>query len=60
MGSRHFATGRVAEVPAIEGCYALVNKREEALAGVFGTIAEEYAEKGLTLPAGNTIGHAGA
>lgn len=47
----------VAEVPAIPGCYALMSTREEALAEltpVFQMIAEEYREKGLTLPADTT------
>jgi predicted RNase H-like HicB family nuclease len=43
----------VAEIPAIAGCYALIETREAALAelgNVFALIAEEYREKGLTLP----------
>jgi predicted RNase H-like HicB family nuclease len=47
----------VAEVPAISGCYALMPTREEALrelSDVFRTIAEEYREKGLPLPADTT------
>ncbi|MFZ3201609.1 MAG: type II toxin-antitoxin system HicB family antitoxin [Candidatus Acidiferrales bacterium] len=47
----------VAEVPAIPGCYALMPTREQALAelsGVFQMIAEEYAEKGTSLPADTT------
>ncbi len=47
----------VAEVPAIPGCYALMPSREEALAEltrVFEIIAEEYREKGLSLPADTT------
>jgi predicted RNase H-like HicB family nuclease len=43
----------VAEIPAIAGCYALMDTREAALAelsNVFGLIAEEYREKGLILP----------
>ena len=47
----------VAEVPAIAGCYALMPTREEALeelASVFEMIAEEYREKGLTLPKDTT------
>lgn len=54
---RNSPTGWVAEVPAIEGCYALMNTREEALdelAGVFEMIVEEYAEKGLPLPSDTT------
>jgi len=55
---RNSPGGWVAEVPAIEGCYALMNTREEALdelAGVFEMIAEEYAEKGLPLPSDTTM-----
>jgi len=47
----------VAEVPAIPGCYALMPTREEALAElaeVFKMIAEEYREKGISLPADTT------
>jgi predicted RNase H-like HicB family nuclease len=47
----------VAEIPAIAGCYALMDTREAALAElskVFGLIAEEYREKGLTLPSDTT------
>jgi predicted RNase H-like HicB family nuclease len=47
----------VAEIPAISGCYALMPAREEALAEltkVFAMIAEEYAEKGVPLPADTT------
>jgi predicted RNase H-like HicB family nuclease len=47
----------VAEVPAISGCYALMDSRESALAeltNVFAMIAEEYREKGLALPADTT------
>lgn len=47
----------VAEIPAISGCYALMPTREAALgelANVFKMIAEEYAEKGLPLPADTT------
>jgi predicted RNase H-like HicB family nuclease len=43
----------VAEIPAIAGCYALMETREAALAelgNVFNVIAEEYRERGLTLP----------
>ena len=44
----------VAEIPAIPGCYALMPTREAALqelANVFQMIAEEYREKGASLPA---------
>ncbi|HEY1423289.1 MAG TPA: type II toxin-antitoxin system HicB family antitoxin [Candidatus Acidoferrum sp.] len=47
----------VAEIPAISGCYALMNTREAALAEltqVFEMIAEEYREKGISLPADTT------
>lgn len=47
----------VAEIPSLPGCYALMPTREGALrelAGVFRMIAEEYKEKGLTLPADTT------
>ncbi len=47
----------VAEVPAIPGCYALMATREQALAeltNVFRVIAEEYSEKGISLPADAT------
>ena len=47
----------VAEIPAISGCYALMGTREAALtelSAVFGMIAEEYREKGLSLPSGTT------
>jgi predicted RNase H-like HicB family nuclease len=43
----------VAEIPAIAGCYALMDSREAALAelsNVFAMILEEYREKGLTFP----------
>jgi predicted RNase H-like HicB family nuclease len=43
----------VAEIPAIAGCYALMETREAALVelrNVFALIAEEYREKGLILP----------
>jgi len=47
----------VAEIPAISGCYALMETREAALAElsqVFEMIAEEYREKGISLPADTT------
>ena len=47
----------VAEVPALSGCYALMNTREEALAElshVFDMIAEEYRERGVSLPKDTT------
>jgi antitoxin HicB len=49
--------GWVAEIPAIPGCYALMETRESALAeltNVFERIAEEYREKGQSLPADTT------
>lgn len=47
----------VAEIPAISGCYALMDSREDALkelAKVFALIAEEYQQKGQPLPADTT------
>jgi predicted RNase H-like HicB family nuclease len=47
----------VAEIPAIAGCYALMNSREEALTElgkVFDLIAEEFRQKGQDLPADTT------
>jgi predicted RNase H-like HicB family nuclease len=47
----------VAEIPAIAGCYALMQTREAALAelsNVFDLIAEEYRQKGLALPSDTT------
>jgi predicted RNase H-like HicB family nuclease len=47
----------VAEIPAISGCYALMPTREEALSelsAVFNLIADEYRDKGLTLPSDTT------
>ena len=47
----------VAEIPAIPGCYALMDTRDAALAEltqVFNMIADEYREKGLKLPADTT------
>jgi predicted RNase H-like HicB family nuclease len=47
----------VAEIPAVPGCYALMDTREAALAElnkVFAMIAEEYLQKGLSLPADTT------
>jgi len=49
--------GWVAEIPAIPGCYALMETRESALAeltNIFEMIAEEYREKGHALPADTT------
>jgi predicted RNase H-like HicB family nuclease len=47
----------VAEIPAISGCYALMETREAALvelANVFAMIADEYRDKGLNFPADST------
>jgi predicted RNase H-like HicB family nuclease len=47
----------VAEIPAIAGCYSLMDTREVALAelsNVFAMIQEEYREKGLSLPSDTT------
>jgi antitoxin HicB len=51
------AGGWVAEIPAIAGCYALMDTREEALQElekVFQMIREEYAESGKPLPVDRT------
>jgi predicted RNase H-like HicB family nuclease len=53
---RNQPEGWVAEIPAIQGCYALMPTREEAvaeLACVFEMIAAD-GEKGLSLPADST------
>ncbi len=47
----------VAEIPAIAGCYALMDTRELALAElakVFAMIAEEYRQTGQALSADST------
>ena len=47
----------VAEIPAIPGCYALMDTRDAALAElgkVFDMIAEEFRQKGQQLPADST------
>jgi len=47
----------VAEIPAIPGCYPLMDTREAALAEltqVFAMTADEYREKGQKLPAETT------
>jgi predicted RNase H-like HicB family nuclease len=49
--------GWVAETPAIPGCFALMETPEAALAElskVFEMLAEEYCEKGISLPADST------
>ncbi len=54
---RQLDGGWVAEVPAIGGCYALMDTREAALAGlhrVFRLIADEHAERGRILPLDTT------
>lgn len=54
---RNQPNGWVAEIPAIQGCYALMPTRQEALAeleSVFKMLAAEYGEKGLSLPAEST------
>ena len=54
---RNQPDGWVAEVPAIEGCYALMPTRQQALAEieqVFDMIAAEYRDKGLSIPADTT------
>ena len=54
---RNQPDGWVAEVPAIPGCHALMSTREAALAElavVFQMIAEEYLERGQSLPADTT------
>lgn len=54
---RNQPDGWVAEVPAIPGCHALMATREAALtelAAVFELIAEEYMDRGQTLPADTT------
>jgi predicted RNase H-like HicB family nuclease len=54
---RNQPSGRVAEVPTIEGCYALMPTREAALTelqDVFTMIAAECEEKGLPLPSDTT------
>jgi predicted RNase H-like HicB family nuclease len=46
---RNQPEGWVAEIPAIQGCYALMATREEALGElerVFEMIAAEYRDKG--------------
>ncbi len=47
----------VAEVPALAGCYALMDTKEQALAElsrVFDMIAKEYREKDQPLPKDTT------
>ncbi len=43
----------VAEIPAVGGCYALMDTREAALSEleqVFALIAQEHRDRGLALP----------
>ncbi len=52
--------GWVAEIPALPGCYALMDTKEAALheiANVFEMIAEEYGERGECLPVDNSLIH---
>lgn len=54
---RNNPSGWVAEVPAIDGCYALMPTRNEAmteLEQVFAMIEAEYIEKGKPLPLDTT------
>lgn len=54
---RNHPDGWVAEIPSVNGCYALMPSKAEALAElerVFELIAEEYREKGLSLPLDTT------
>jgi predicted RNase H-like HicB family nuclease len=47
----------LAEIPAIPGCYALMDSRESALAELneaFAMIAEDYNNRGLKLRADTT------
>ncbi|HLY59914.1 MAG TPA: type II toxin-antitoxin system HicB family antitoxin [Terriglobia bacterium] len=47
----------VAEIPAVPGCYALMDTREKALeelSHVFVMVAQEYREKNHPLPADTT------
>jgi predicted RNase H-like HicB family nuclease len=54
---RNQPDGWVAEIPSIQGCYALMPSREEALAElerVFDIVAAEYRENGRALPIDTT------
>lgn len=47
----------VAEIPAVGGCYALMDTRDAALAElelVFALIAQEHEERGVALPKDTT------
>ena len=55
--ARNQPAGWVAEIPLLEGCYALMPTRQEALAEldqVFDMIAAEYRERGLAMPTDTT------
>jgi len=54
---RNQPDGWVAEIPAIQGCYALMSTKAEALVELerlFDLIAEECRDKGLPLPLDTT------
>ena len=54
---RNEPDGWVAEVPSLEGCYALMPSRTEALSElerVFALIEAEYRDIGRTLPVDTT------
>lgn len=54
---RNQPQGWVAEIPAIPGCYALMDTREDALEelkSVFDMIADEYSERNEGLPLDTT------
>jgi predicted RNase H-like HicB family nuclease len=54
---RNQPEGWVAEIPALQGCYALMTTPEEALAElslVYQMIEEEYRENGEPMPADTT------
>ncbi|MDX2178808.1 MAG: hypothetical protein SFV18_04385 [Bryobacteraceae bacterium] len=54
---RNYPEGWVAEIPAIDGCYALMPTRDETLAelaAIFEMISAEYAERRQPLPADTT------
>jgi len=54
---RNYPEGWVAEIPAIPGCHALMDTREQALAElaqVFALIAAEHEQKGQSLPSDTT------
>ena len=54
---RNWPSGWVAEIPSIPGCYALMPTKAEAvseLEQVFLMLADEYRDKGASLPADTT------